>query len=142
MCRERRGDLVVRRLVRLDEREALEIPGGGEPLDAAPAAVAVDLVVVLAAQLEAFLLLACRRPPRALARRVELLLRVDDVDRPLLELDGIATGVDRDVDQLFRDLETAVVVDPDFRDDVAVGGWADQRFSSSVGARASPTGEL
>ncbi len=53
------------------------------------------------------------------ARRGELLLGVDDLDGALLELDRVAAGGDSHGDEALGEIDVAVVVDADFRDDIA-----------------------
>src|SRR5207248_3308300 len=54
----------------------------------------------------------------AFARAGELLRRVDDVHRPLLELDRVSAGAVGGRDQLLGQVDVAVVVDPDLGDEV------------------------
>ncbi len=97
--------------------QPLQVPGGREPLDASLPAVGVDLVVVVRAQLEAFLLRALCRAPGGLARTVEKGATVHRVDRTLLELHGVGTAGPGRVDQLLGDRQAAVVIDADLGDD-------------------------
>jgi hypothetical protein len=56
---------------------------------------------------------------------------IDDVHGALLELHRAASRHNGQVDQLLRDLDIPVVVDPDLRDDVAGMSVADQGVSDS-----------
>lgn len=88
-------------------------------MDALLAAVLVDLLVLLQAELETPLEVAVGRTEDVLSRLGELLGRVDDLDGTLLELDRGATGGHGRIDELLRVLHRAVVVDADLGGDVA-----------------------
>jgi hypothetical protein len=112
---EHRGrDLVVRQIELPQEQLAVRIPRRREPGDTQLAAVRVDARVLVAGELEPFLLMPLRGPPRALAGTVEELGRIDLVHRPLLELHRIEAGVVGGSDQALGDPQIAVVIDPDF----------------------------
>ena len=111
------GNLVVLEVELLEEPQALGVPGGGEPIDAELTAVAIDLLVLFLAELEAFLLRPLRGAPGAFSRRVQQLARVHELDGPLLELDGIAAGFAGDLDQLLGDVDVPIVVDADLSND-------------------------
>ena len=114
-----RRDLVARRREAVDEVDRLLVPARREPRDLAGAAVRVDLLVVVVVELEPALQVAVGRAERALSGLGQLLGRVDDVDRALLELDRIAPGGDGDADQPLGQVDVAVVVDADLGDHVA-----------------------
>ena len=56
--------------------------------------------------------------PRSAPHLVALLGRNAQLGGPLLELDGVAAGTCRDIDELPRDAEIAVVVDADLGSDI------------------------
>lgn len=115
----RRSDLDRDRVELPEELHAGLVPGRGEPVDALLAAVLVDLLVLLQAELETPLEVAVGRTEDVLSRLGELLGRVDDLDGTLLELDRGATGGLGRVDELLRVLHRPVVVDADLGGDVA-----------------------
>src|SRR3989344_5820392 len=52
-----------------------------------------------------------------LADRRQLFSLVHGFNIPLLELHGVATGFGSDIDKFLGDIQTAIMVDADFRDD-------------------------
>src|SRR5262249_8269154 len=77
--------------------------------------------------------------PRAFARGIEHLFRVDLLDRALLEFDGVKAGAFRFVDELLGDLEIAVVIDADFSDQKqAHPGGLQSSLRRAAGARRAP----
>src|SRR4051812_39379458 len=66
--------------------------------------------------------MALRRAPRALAFLCEDLGAVDHLDRALLELDSVAAGRLRLLDQPLGDADVAVMIDSNLGDDVDVVG--------------------
>ena len=120
-----RSDLVAGGVERLEEVHRGLVPAGGEPDDAEHLAVLVDGPELLLAELQAPLQLTVRGAEGALAGPLELLRAVDDVDRALLELDGVTTGGDGCGDQLPCQSDVAVVVDTDLGHHEARLGMAD-----------------
>src|SRR5207253_5073074 len=94
------------------------VPARREPQDIPLAAVAVDRGVLGLAELHLAAIVDVRKPPpRRVALHVPLIAR-DTLRRgPFLELHRVPTGQYRAVDQLLRDLDRSVVVDPDLGDD-------------------------
>ncbi|MDB4992180.1 MAG: hypothetical protein JWL75_425 [Parcubacteria group bacterium] len=143
-----RRHLVARRVEVFEEVDRGRVPGGGEPQDAAFAAIRIDLRIFVMRQLDGLLLVAVRGRAEPVGRealdafrrehatlhgqldhvlghrtrRREFLRRVDEVHRAFLELDGIAAGGNRDVDQFHRVFDIAVMVDADLGDDEAGAG--------------------
>ena len=68
-------------------------------------------------------------PPGRVALDEPLVTRDAALGRPLLELHGVASREHRAVDELARDFERAVVIDPDFRDDQHAVALADHVVS-------------
>jgi hypothetical protein len=94
-------------------------PRRGEPLHALVLGVRVDLRVLRLLELNLVLVLEVRHlAPGRLTNLVALVLRSADLRSALLELHGLAPGLDRDVDQLLGDLDVTVVVDADLADHV------------------------
>src|SRR5450756_417480 len=67
-------------------------------------------------QLDPALEVAVGRSERALARSRQIVGRVDTLDRAFLELDRVAPRRDRRCDEFFRQIDIAVVIDPDLGD--------------------------
>src|SRR5262249_28019555 len=89
-----------------------------EPVDAPVAAVAVDLLVGARVELDAPPVLdVAQAAPGRVALHVPLIARHAQLGRALLELDRLAAGEGRAVDELLGDLDRAVVVDADLGDD-------------------------
>src|SRR5262249_17415582 len=114
------------------------VPARREPGDADLAAEAVDLLVVPLGELEGALEVAVGLAERALPRLGELLRGVDHVHRALLELDRVAICRRRDVDQLLRKPEVAIVVDADLGDDVTRLSVADGTLADGHRGHAFP----
>ena len=74
-------------------------------------AVGGDRLVLASTELKPFLLVALCCSPWTLPWTVQEILGVDSVDRPLLELHGVETGIGRSVNELFSHSQVAVVVD-------------------------------
>ena len=108
------------------EIETVHIPGRAEPADPDFFAVAIDLQVVLTAQLQSLLLLPLRRPPGTLPRLGEKLLSIDEIDFPFLKLHIIAVVHAGNIDELPGVLNAAVVIDADLGDHGALRvRWGD-----------------
>ena len=115
--RRRRG-LVARRVEALHEVDGGLVPARREPRDLPLAAAAIDLLVLALAELHAPAVLDVRHAtPRRVALEQPLIARDAELRGPLLELHGVATCEHGAVDELLRDVDRAVVVDPDLRDD-------------------------
>src|SRR6202023_4357877 len=111
-------DLVAEGWVALVEACRLAACAGGEPEDAALAAVAVDGGELGVAELHAPPVLDVGDPPPGrVALEMPLLLRHAPLRRALLELDRLGARQVGAVDQLPGDVERAVVIDADLGDD-------------------------
>src|SRR6185312_4776658 len=111
-----------RRHVELREQVgALEVERGREERDVDFTRMSLQLRKIACRQLERLAVLAVRSPEAGLVvvRLIEELARVQSAIRALLQLDGIGPAFLGGVDQLLRLLETALMVVPDLRDDVA-----------------------
>jgi hypothetical protein len=129
-----RGDLVIGQVVAGQELLAGQVPGRREPGHAHLAAIGVDGVIFRLAEFQAFLLGALGITPRTLARLVEDVGRIDDVDGALLELHGVKAGLIGRLDQGLGDIEVTIVVDADLGDqEGAVGGRPRQAGRGLVG---------
>src|SRR5262249_27204457 len=94
------------------------VPTGGKPQNPAVAAMPVDRAVLAQAELDTAPVLDVGQPaPGRLPFALPLIARYAELRRALLELDGIAAGRDRPVDQLAGEAQRAVVVDADLRDE-------------------------
>jgi hypothetical protein len=79
--------------------------------------VSIELGALAQAELDLVAIVDVRHPaPRSLADDVPLLFGGAHLGRSLLELDRVAPGPHRAVDQLLRELDRAVVVDADLGD--------------------------
>ena len=135
-----RGDLVAGWTELIHEVHRPFVPAGREPSYAEFGAVTGDLRVLEQTELEAALQVAVGRSERILAWPRQFLRGVDDFDRPLLELDGVAACPDCRVDQLLGDIERPVVVDAYFGNDVALLAIANGGVSNSDLCHSSPFG--
>jgi len=116
----RRGRLGARRIEALHELDRFVVPAGGEPEDAALAAVAVDGRVFAHAEFHLPPVVDVGHPPpRGLPFQVPLLRRHAALRGPFLELDRVGARQVGAVDQLSGQLHRAVVIDADLRDDEA-----------------------
>src|SRR5205085_8005651 len=66
------------------------------------------------------------RAERIFPRRRQLFGRVDNLDRALLKLDRVPARVLRGCDQLFRQLDVSIMIDPDLADEIARMTVADE----------------
>src|SRR5262249_27045149 len=81
--------------------------------------VAIDFLVLSAPELDTVAVVEVgHNSPRSLAHEVTLLRQHTKIRRAFLEFDCIASAEHCRVDQFFGDLNIAVMVDPDLRDDV------------------------
>jgi hypothetical protein len=113
----RRGGLVARRLEALHELDRRLVPARREPHDAAVAAMAVDGLELLSAELDLALVLDIgHSPPGRIALDLPLIARHAQLRGALLELDGIAAGERGAIDELPGEIERPVVVDADLGD--------------------------
>src|SRR5690606_38544221 len=112
------------------------IPRGREPLETVLLADLRDLGVLVPAELHPVLVLQVGHlAPRGLPYLVPLFLGDTDLRCPLLELDSVTSGFRRDLDQLARDVNVAVVVDSDLADDVGGLAGCDQHVTDRYGSR-------
>ena len=103
-------------------------------METAHRGIVADLDVLLTAELHAITVIEVGHgAPRRLARGVLHVFGRGYRGGALLELDCLSPGICRDVDELLRDLDVTVVVEPDFGDDV-------DRVTRSYGYSANDNG--
>src|SRR5208337_903432 len=113
------------------------VPARREPVNLDLTAITVNLPILLNLEFEAALQIAIGVSKRAFSRLRQFLRCVDDVDGSLLKLDGVATGAQGHVDKFLRQIDIAIVVDPDFSDYVARFSRSDHPGpQSNLGKRA------
>src|SRR3989344_3492491 len=100
----------------LQELLTLDIPRGGKPLDLLLLAVSPDLLILLATEFQPSFLVALRLAPWTLACRIKKFLGVNQVNRSLLEFDGVGTRISSYIDELLGDFPVPILADADFSD--------------------------
>src|SRR6185369_1456849 len=113
-----RSDLVRGRIELLHEVDRRFVPTGSEPGDLLFSAIAVDVLIRIATELEPTLQVTVGRAERILSRLRQLFGGVHDLDGALLELPRVRLGHAGHGDPTTPDPEVAVVVDADFPNDV------------------------
>ena len=102
----------------LHELDGVQIPTRRRPENLLFAAVLIDFVILVASELDFVAVLhVCDIAPWGLTAVASVLGRHAQFGIPLLKLYGVATCADSDVNQTFGDIEVAVVVQADFRND-------------------------
>ena len=120
MVREgRRRNLIGRRIELFHEIDGPLVPYRDHPADPFLPAVGIDLPVLLQAEFHPVAILKIGDvTPRSLPHLSLLRRRRGYVGSSLLEFHSIRAGVDRGIDDLFGDLQVAVVIDSHLSDDV------------------------
>src|SRR5271166_147482 len=90
------------------------VPWRAKPRDITQPTVGIEFTILFIAEFEAPLEIAIGDPERALPWSGQFLGAVDHLDGALLELNGVAPGIDRYIDQLLRKIKIAIVIDADF----------------------------
>src|SRR6266702_1967656 len=114
-----RGNLVNRWLENLHKIHGALIPRGDEPVNLDGFTEGSEFGIVLGSKFETMLQVAIGGSERVLARRGKLLRCINHLNRSFLKLDRVATGGDRNAYKPLCQIYIAIMIDPDFRDDVA-----------------------
>ena len=111
---------MCRRVELLHKLKRRNIPRRGKPIQAELAAITVNFFVSGLVEFDLVAVFEVRDvAPRRVAHLVALMLRDAQLRRPLLELDGIDAGMFGSSNELFGDLQAAIVVDANFSNDVS-----------------------
>ena len=126
VCQRSGSDFVTGHGKLLDKIDRRLIPARGKPRDFGLRAERIDRAILFEAELEAAFEIAVGRTERIFPRRRQLFRRVDNLDRALLKLDRVPARVLRGRDQLFRQLDVSIMIDPDLADEIARMTVADE----------------
>ena len=128
-----RSDLKAWRIEPIDEIHRLLIPAGGQPRHLHLAAIAVDQLVFILAELQAALEVAIGQAERTLPRLGQFLRSIHHIHGALLELDRVAAGGHGHADEPARDIDISVMVDADLGNNVHGTTGADQLIANPHG---------
>ena len=110
------GDLMAGGIKGLDKIDGAFIPAGGEPEDAFIPAVGINNPILIKAEFKAAFEVTVGRTKGVFSGLEQLFRGIDQVNGPLLEFNGLATGVNGRVNQLAGGIDVTVMIDADFGD--------------------------